>query len=174
MTAMRTKPLPQSPATGPLIVPRPVLDETGRQLRRSRGDDGQHEGLVFWIGRRIDADTYVLAAIAPRTEHAPKRVMVGPGEVGKVARTARRRRLAIVAQVHSHPGSGSRHSDGDDDLILMPHDGLFSIVAANYGACGFATPDSFSIHQFQDGRWVLVNNTEDCLVVVDSLLQTDA
>lgn len=169
----RTKPLPRARATGPLVVPSHVLDSTVQVMRNCRGDDGPHEALVFWLGRRIGNDTYVLSAIAPQTEHEPRRVTVDRHEVGAVGRTARQRRLAIVAQVHSHPGDGSYHSDGDDDLILMPHEGMFSLVVAHYGRSGFASSTGFSIHQFKDGRWVLVDNPQATMIVLDPLLHTD-
>ena len=167
---MRRKPLPTGPATGRLIVAEQVLDDTLMRLRASRGDDGPHEGLVLWLGRRIDSDTYVLSAIAPPTDHSWGRVTVAPEQVGAVSRAARHRRLAIVAQVHSHPGADTRHSDGDDDLVLMPHEGLFSVVVATYGHTTFDDDEGFSIHQFQGGRWVLITDASSTVLAVPPLV----
>jgi len=34
--------------------------------------------------------------------------------------------MGILCQVHSHPGSDTRHSDGDDELVLLPFEGMLS------------------------------------------------
>jgi proteasome lid subunit RPN8/RPN11 len=75
-------------------------------------------------------------------------------------------RLSIVAQVHSHPGSDTRHSDGDDDLVLMPFPGMFSLVVASYGAGSLLPGQGAGLHQFQDGRWVLIRRSPRALIVV--------
>ena len=62
--------------------------------------------------------------------------------------------LGILAQVHSHPGWDTRHSDGDDELIVMPFENMLSLVAPFYGRTVYSIID-FSIHQFQNHRWVL-------------------
>jgi hypothetical protein len=54
--------------------------------------------------------------------------------------------------------SRTRHSDGDDQLILMPFDGMFSLVVADYGYGSLLPEDGAGLHQHQDGRWVLVDN----------------
>ena len=50
-----------------------------------------------------------------------------------VARRARSMHLGILAQVHSHPGADTRHSDGDDELVVMPFENMLSLVAPHYG-----------------------------------------
>jgi len=64
--------------------------------------------------------------------------------------------LGVVAQVHSHPGDDTRHSQGDDELVLMPFEGMFSLVVGRYGAGGITLEAGVGLHQFQDGRWVQV------------------
>jgi proteasome lid subunit RPN8/RPN11 len=85
---------------------------------------------------------------------------------GSAARAARAARLGLVAQVHSHPGADTRHSDGDDDIVLMPFEGMFSLVVAEYGGGGMVPADGAGLHQFQDSRWILVRQTEPALIVV--------
>jgi hypothetical protein len=74
--------------------------------------------------------------------------------------------------VHSHPGNDTRHSDGDDQLILMPYQGMFSLVVGDYGHGGHLQAESFGLHQFQEGRWVHVTN--DALIVVPALVTIGA
>ena len=90
--------------------------------------------------------------------------------VGAAARTARQRRLALLAQVHSHPGRDTRHSDGDDELVLMPYEGMFSIVAGRYGDDPLTPRGGAGIHQFQDETWVRVSDADATFIVVPSVI----
>lgn len=169
---MRRKPLPIAEARGRLIVTQSAGEVTLRALAGFRGADGRHEGLVFWAGRQIDSRTYVLSAIVPECTHARQSVMADQQQVGDAARRAWALGLGIVAQVHSHPGSWTEHSDGDDELILMPFEGMFSLVVAKYGDGGLRASESASLHQFQDGRWIGIDPeaAEQVLVIVPEVI----
>jgi proteasome lid subunit RPN8/RPN11 len=156
MTVYRTTPLPVAQNRGRLIVPEFIARVTLKALRDSRGLDGRHEGLVYWAGRRVDADAIVLMNFVPRCEHGPQRVIAPPEEIGRVNSSARLHALVVVAQVHSHPGDDTRHSDGDDRLIPMPYEGMFSVVVARYGDGALVLPDGVGLHQYQDRRWVQI------------------
>lgn len=168
MTAHRTKPLPTGPARGNLVVAATVLDRTKQLLMAAATKVPPHEGLVWWLGRRVGTDIYVLSTIAPTVDSGPQHVIADESSVGAAAAAARRLRLGIVAQVHSHPGGDTRHSDGDDDLVLMPFEGMFSMVIAGYGdGNGDILPGGGAgVHQFQDRRWVLVSDADGALVIV--------
>ena len=57
--------------------------------------------------------------------------MVPAGEVGKISRAASSRlRRSWLRAGASHPGRDTRHSEGDDTLIIMPYEGMFSLVVA--------------------------------------------
>ncbi len=70
-------------------------------------------------------------------------------------RAGREMGLALLAQLHSHPKDWIEHSAGDDDLVLMPFEGMPSIVAPWYGRVGLRPLAGLGVHQFQDGRWIL-------------------
>jgi proteasome lid subunit RPN8/RPN11 len=171
MTVHRFTILPTAPNRGRLIVPSDVAAITNRLLQECRGPDGPHEGLVYWAGRRCGEDTIVLAAVAPESDHGPQHVFVDAGEVGRMARRTRSVGLVITAQVHSHPGGDTRHSDGDDKLILMPSEGMFSLVIAHYGFGSIQPSEGAGLHQYQDGRWVQVQaGSTEVLIIVPPLL----
>ena len=162
----RRRPLPEVPARGRLIVAEAAMAETSSALRASRGRHGRHEGIVFWAGRLCGTDTLVTAALLPHAEHGPGFVHVSHADVGWMGRAARRLGLAVMAQVHSHPGADTRHSDGDDELIVLPREGMFSLVIGRYGE-GPADPrHGAGLHQFQDGRWVCVMPVNGAFVTV--------
>jgi hypothetical protein len=68
---------------------------------------------------------------------------------------ARAEGLGVLCQVHSHPGSHTGHSFGDDEMIFMPFEQMLSIVVPRYGHFGMRPLDSLGVHQFQDGQWVI-------------------
>lgn len=167
MAVYRRTPLPTGPATGKLLIADQVLAPTYAALQASSGQHRSHEGLALWLGRTIGADTLVLTVAAPPTDHHRDGVFVAEAAVAATAQAARTIGLGLVAQVHSHPGDDTRHSDGDDQLILMPFEGMFSLVAANYGQDSLLPTHGAGLHQYQHGRWVRVTN--DALKVVPAL-----
>lgn len=173
MTVHRLTPLPTAANRGRLIVPASVLSATQTALQRFRGVDGRHEGLAYWMGRRCEQDALVMSTFVPASDHGRQHVFVAEAEVGKMSRRARSLGLALVAQVHSHPGNDTRHSDGDDKLILMPYEGLFSLVVARYGDGALLPSEGAGLHQYQDKRWVkIMAEAQDALVVVPPIVQT--
>jgi proteasome lid subunit RPN8/RPN11 len=165
MTVHRDRALPVAMAQGKLVVAECVLDATSAALRSSAGEDGRpHEGLVLWLGQVIGDDTYVLSCHVPRSDHGWGHVLIDEKAVGRAGRLARALRLGVVAQVHSHPGKDTRHSDGDDDLIVMPREGMFSLVVGQYGRGAIEPEKGAGLHQRQAGQWVLVQPAEGVLL----------
>ena len=157
MTVHRLRPLPRGILRGRYRISSSLIHETQQALQEffeSGRHEGGHEGLCYWAGRE-DADlTSLEAAVVPAARHGRYGVFVSEAAFAEVARQARAMGLGILAQVHSHPGRDTRHSDGDDDLVVMPFDNMLSLVAPYYGRTLRAITD-FSVHQFQDRRWVL-------------------
>ncbi|MGH3217860.1 MAG: Mov34/MPN/PAD-1 family protein [Streptosporangiaceae bacterium] len=145
---------------------------TETALRGFVGPDGRHEGIVFWAGRRDGADQIVVTVIVPRAIHGRGFVHVPADQVGEVAFESRSRRLVLLSQVHSHPGDDTRHSDADDDLVLMAREAMFSVVVARYGDGGISPAEGAGIHQFQDGRWVQISDADSSLIVPPTGMHT--
>ncbi|MCY3605178.1 MAG: Mov34/MPN/PAD-1 family protein [Gammaproteobacteria bacterium] len=116
--------------------------------------DGGHEGICYWAGREEADLTHLKAVLVPKARHDRYGVFVSEAAFGEVARKAREMGLGILAQVHSHPDSDTRHSDGDDELVVLPFENMLSLVAPYYGRTLKSISD-FSVHQFQSRRWVL-------------------
>jgi proteasome lid subunit RPN8/RPN11 len=172
MSVYRLAPLPIGPSRGRLILPASVAQSTKTALQQFRGPDGYHEGLVYWLGRRCEHDAVVLSAFVPVSDHGPQHVLIAEREVGSMSRRARSLGLAVVAQVHSHPGDDTRHSDGDDKLILMPFEGMFSLVVGRYGSGGVLPSEGAGLHQYQDKRWVMIPASfQDGLIVAPPVIQ---
>lgn len=162
----RSRPLPVGRARGRVVVPADVLRETGDALRGFRGTDGPHEGMVLWAGRQQGCDALIEFLVRPACDHGWGHVRADEAAILAATREARARRAAVLVQVHSHPGTDTRHSDGDDRLVLMPFEGMFSLVVARYGLGTNSPVTGVGVHQFQDGRWTRVE--AGALVVRDS------
>lgn len=168
----RRTPLPLAPARGHIIVPETVKAVTEIALRGFAGPDGRHEGIVFWAGRETDTDQVVVSAVVPRATHGRGFVHVSASQVGEAAFQCRDRRLVLLAQVHSHPGDDTRHSDADDELVLMARESMFSVVVAHYGDLGISPTEGSGIHQFQDGRWVQVSDADTSFIIAPTGIYT--
>ena len=157
MTVYRTRPLPRAPLQGWYTISPNLIDDTKRALTafyEAGRHEGGHEGLCYWAGREGRNLTSLEAVVTPIAQHGKHGVFVSESAFAEVARRARSMGLGVLAQVHSHPGSDTRHSDGDDDLIVMPFENMLSLVAPRYGRFLRKITD-FSVHQYQHHRWVL-------------------
>jgi hypothetical protein len=146
--------LSSRPMVGLFAISEPVIDAAERLLPTFRGIDGDHEGILFLLGVERPSETLFLSVAAPDAEHDPGRVHVSREAVLGVAKAGRRLGMAVLAQIHSHPGSWTEHSLGDDSMVLMPFEGMLSIVVPHYGQFGLRPIDSLGVHQFQGGQWV--------------------
>src|SRR5688572_26474200 len=153
----RTRPLPSGELRGTFFVPEPVVLATRDALGSfavAGINDGGHEGIAYWVGRETGELTVFLQCVVPAADHAAQRVSVSRAEIGRVARTARSKNMGVLCQVHSHPGRDARHSDGDDELVLLPFENMLSVVAPRFGMEWGKMAD-VCVHQYQGGQWVL-------------------
>jgi hypothetical protein len=164
--------LPEGRLRGNFLVAEAAWQAAERLLPTYRGPDGDHEGIVFLFGRRLDSVTLITTSVAPDAEHGSRGVLCREEHVLAAVRAARESGVALVAQLHSHPGAWTEHSEGDDSLVLMPYEGMLSFVAPRYGHFGLRPVHSLGVHQFQDGRWVLAapQSVKEALSLVPSEL----
>jgi hypothetical protein len=148
--------LPILPLAGTFQITEGALVATERLLPTYRGPDGDHEGIVFLCGRELGKTTVLTTVIAPDCDHGPGHVMCSMAEVQAVTAHAHDVGLGVLAQVHSHPSAWSEHSVGDDTMVLMPFEGMLSIVVPHYGHHGMRPLHSLGVHQYRSGQWVRV------------------
>jgi proteasome lid subunit RPN8/RPN11 len=146
-----------------------VLAATGDALLASRGPDGRHEAIAFWAGWTVGDTTVAAFAVVPDADHGWGHVRADETAMLRAARTARARGAGLLVQVHSHPGWDTRHSDGDDDLVHLPFEGMWSLVVADFGAGAADPANGMGVHQWQDGQWVQVADGTAALVVLPAL-----
>lgn len=152
----RTRPLPIRRIQGRFILGAGVIAQTRDALlafARAGSAYGGHEGICYWAGQERGDQTYYERVYVPEANHGPGSVFVDAASYGAIAREARAAGLGLLAQIHSHPGHDTRHSDGDDDLIIMPFPGMLSLVAPYYGRT-LTQLSELSTHQYQSRQWV--------------------
>lgn len=148
--------LPVGDLRGHFSIAASALDELEGLLPTYRGIDGSHEGIAFLCGFELPTTTVLMTAIAPDADHSRGHVRCSETDMMAVSAVARSLGLGVLAQVHSHPSSLAWHSEGDDDMVLMPFEGMLSIVVPDYARFGLRPIDSLGVHQFQDRRWTLM------------------
>jgi len=164
----RARPLPEAQGRGKLLIAESVLAATSAALQGFAGQDGRHEGIVLWLGRFIATTTMVVSVHVPEADHGWGHVRMSEQQVGTASRSARALGLGIIAQVHSHPGTDVRHSDGDDDLVLMPFEGMFSLVVGRYGDAALLDG---GLHQYQDGVWHRIIDVDPVVYVIPPVVR---
>lgn len=152
---MKRRTLPTGALNGNFVITEGALSAAERLLPTFRGSDGDHEGMVFLLGIEQPERTIFTSVIAPAASHSTGHVKAAAESVAAAARLARGHGLGLLGQIHSHPGGWTEHSEGDDELVLMPFEGMISIVVPHYGHHGLRPIDSLGVHQYQRGRWVL-------------------
>lgn len=149
---------PVAPLRGEFAITAGAVAALEHTLPTFRGIDRDHEGIAYLCGREIKSTTLLLTTIVPNADHGWGHVRCSEQQIAEVSQAARGLGLGVLAQVHSHPEAGTEHSVGDDQMVLMPFEGMLSIVAPHYGRTGLLPLSSLGIHQFQDGRWVLISS----------------
>ena len=149
--------LPSRPLRGRIVIAEAALRACEELLPTYRGIDGDHEGIAYLCGRELGDVQLLTTAVAPRCDHGPRHVMCDERQIDEVVTAAHAHGLGVLAQVHSHPGPFSEHSEGDDELVLMPFEGMLSIVVPHYARHRMRPLENLGVHQYQDGRWVRVD-----------------
>lgn len=168
--------LPTADLVGEFLVAEGAVQEALSVLRQQshHGPDAEgNEGLIFLAGWRTDQLTFYSSVVVPEIENTFGSVFVAAGEFGRCAKRARSAGLQILAQVHSHPGTCCHHSDGDDKLIILPFEGMLSVVVPEFAAREVTLAEC-GVHQYQHGTWCLCSgdSVRDRLITAPSSIRT--
>jgi proteasome lid subunit RPN8/RPN11 len=151
----------------PLFVPADAIRVTASLLRSMTG----REACCFWFGWREERSS-VEAIIVPSQQNNGGNYHVTAEAMLQVGNVARERGWKNLAQIHSHPGQGVRHSGYDDEMANSRR--ALSLVFPNYGLLPEAWrfrgwlwrlwPKSFpadiGVHAFRSGKWAFLNRSD--------------
>ena len=135
-------------------VPRLILERSWILLRQD-GLKGV-ESTVLWGGRRFGAEAVVTTVLYPGgwdVELGPGRVRVGSDTTAEMGRWLREHSLSGLAQVHSHPSDGTRHSSTDDDHSIASSAGFMSLVWPRYADLPVRNISELGVHRLVNGCW---------------------
>ena len=152
-----------------LAVPADAIRMTSAFLRSVKG----MESCCFWLGKREPSGAATVEAIiVPRQQNHPGHYHVDAAAMLCVADVARPRRWTNLAQVHSHPGAGVRHSGYDDEMansrralsLIYPHYGsvtrMWTFRGWLWGLWPSPFPREVGVHAFIQSRWTLIDQPD--------------
>jgi JAB domain-containing protein similar to deubiquitination enzymes len=146
--------LPYRPTCAQLRVPAGALAATLALLQRA----GRNESGLLWYGPDNGSGCADVAYVAaPRQRMTWGNYAVSPQALGQIVA-----RLADgwkpLAQIHSHPGMGVEHSNYDDKMISSRK--ILSLVFPRYGHFAGRFPSGVGVHEWQDGYWHMLDDTD--------------
>jgi proteasome lid subunit RPN8/RPN11 len=110
----------------------PLVDDTLKELRAA-GRRGK-ERVVLWLSPRpLVAGPAVAEVYVPEQEAEVDYFRIPPSGMKALMTLLRERKLALAAQVHSHPKKAF-HSHADDEWAIVRHEGALSIVVPHFAA----------------------------------------
>lgn len=92
----------------------------------------RHEGIVYLLGTTDGRATRVISCVAPDATTTWGSFVVSAPAMARVVRAAANSRLAVVGQIHTHPGRAC-HSLGDFRGMRIRYPGYVSFVLPAYG-----------------------------------------
>ena len=124
----------------------PVIQETTRLLQ----DFGRREAVVYWAGLELAGRWLITTAVCPRQENTRGSFICTAGDNARVVQEISSHRLAILGQVHTHPGQMVGHSEGDDEWATFAFPGFLSVVVPVFGQRGMLPLSICGIHRHED------------------------
>lgn len=135
-------------------VPRNCANAVHTHMRKV-GRDG-FEGLGLWAGRQSGDVFTVEEAVIPAQKHIRTEdgvcVITEAQELHRLNVWLYRKKLSLIAQIHSHPGR-AYHSSTDDQYAVATTVGCFSLVMPDFATGPFAIDRLASYRLDASGAW---------------------
>jgi hypothetical protein len=113
---------------------------------------GYVERVGFIDGVVIGGAMVATTVVVPNATLAAGYYDVSAEEMSRAGKHLRRYRLQRIAQVHTHEGTWTGHSERDDRLAYSHDDGAVSIVVPFHARERTPTTDC-GVHVFRNGSW---------------------
>lgn len=152
-----------------LLLPQTLLEHTHTTLREIGVNEV--EGLVLWAGRQEGATAWVEAVLLPEQQAlrtaSGLSVHIAGTEIHRINVWLYKKRMELIAQVHSHPGE-AYHSELDDAIPITTTAGNLSLVVPDFarGPIDLATYAGYRLSN--DGSWVDVSLVSLCQVISEA------
>lgn len=107
------------------------------------------EKVVYWAGIKREDVFTALTVIRPDARLTRGSFRTTPAANAEVIAFLSDRGLALVGQVHTHPGAWVDHSGGDDEDAFMPRENYISIVVPSYCRGGMLPIERCGVHRYE-------------------------
>jgi hypothetical protein len=121
-----------------------VIADSVRLLRQRR----RVETVVYWVGHSTDRKSIVMSVVRPRQRSTFGSFRVDRKANADVAAWLCAHKLKLIAQLHTHPGEFTGHSNGDDFGAPFAFNGFYSIVVPHHGRRGILPLAQCGVHVF--------------------------
>lgn len=128
-----------------------VIASSERLLCSRRGND--RESIVYWAGVKRNDFWFATTVVKPRASRTRGSFATSAADNGRVIQFLSDAGLALLGQVHTHPGLFVDHSIGDDEQAFMPKENSLSIVVANFGRQGMRPMARCGVHRYEHGHF---------------------
>jgi hypothetical protein len=125
---------------------------TSERLLRSPRLKGR-ESIVYWVGVKRDEVWVATTVVKPNAMTTRGSFSTSPYDNGEVIGFLADAGLALLAQLHTHPGRFVGHSPGDDEDAFMATENSLSLVVPNYGRNGMRPLTRCGVHRYEAGRF---------------------
>lgn len=150
--------LHKSPSGRILLVQKSVVEKTRKVLH----DSGKRkEAVAYWYGverqRGCGGPDAVLSVGVPEAECSAGSYRVSGDDSARLGREMRRQSIVSLAQLHTHPGGHTEHSETDDLEAVSLRDGFLSMVVPRYGRGLGPLLGGSTVHERWEGRWHILD-----------------
>jgi hypothetical protein len=149
-----------------LLVPARCVDITLQVMRSA----GEREMVVYWAGIEIagaDMPTGMVATVVcPKILSGRAAFRLADGQMGRIAEWCARRRMWILAPVHTHPND-EPHSEVDECFPLSHRIGFLSLVIPFFAVHSVVSKPLWQVHERQEQGWAKVEAGERLGIIPD-------
>jgi hypothetical protein len=117
-----------------------------------RGDGGDCEGVVYWLGLELGRRAVVTTLVVPDADAGAGRVATSAAVNAEALSVVIGTPLVLLGQAHSHPSRYVDHSWVDDRDTFAQFPGALSVVVPFYGWHGMNLSEC-GVHRHMDGRY---------------------
>jgi hypothetical protein len=130
-----------------------LMEETLAVLRAC--GQGRRECVAFWTGP-ADTPEAVDAVLHPEHRSGPHGYSICDAWLDRTWRELGRRRRAVRAQVHTHPGPAF-HSETDDRFPIVHTPGFLSLVLPRFGEGPQTLENAYLARLDASGGWTALD-----------------
>ena len=148
--------MPENKSNRILLVQKHIIQQTYNVFKDGCGNG--LESVAYWYGQASLDETKdaVLTVAVPDARRYATQYEVPERATTKMGKMMIKKSLVCLAQIHTHPGRYTMHSDYDDSHAISIRDGFLSLVVPDYGCRQDLNLSGVSVHEAWGRHWRLL------------------